>query len=129
MSHPLSKERSSRCFRRHGQQNPCRISGPLQYVCTNSLPTACWDAWKTHLRQLNRKNNMASGTETRVEEYVLTANVCLQKTLAANAPLWIISLDLSKAFDKIDRNALCAVLGQHRISKELIWILQCVYYG
>ncbi len=65
----------------------------------------------------------------RIEEHILTANVRLQKTLAANAPLWIISLDLSKAFDKIDWNALWAALGQHGISKHLIWILQCVYYG
>ena len=51
----------------------------------------------------------------RIEEHLLTANVCLQKTLAANAPLWIIRLDLSKAFDKIDWNALWPALGQHAI--------------
>ena len=61
----------------------------------------------------------------RIEEHLLTANVCLQKTLAANTPLWIISLDLSKAFDKVDWNAL----RQHGISEHLIWILQCVYFG
>ena len=42
----------------------------------------------------------------RIEEHLLTANVCLQKTLAANTPLWIISLDLSKTFDKVDWNGL-----------------------
>ena len=65
----------------------------------------------------------------RIEEHRLTANVCLQKTLAASTPLWIISLDLSKAFDKIDWNALWSALRQHGISEHLIWILQCVYYG
>ena len=65
----------------------------------------------------------------RIEEHLLTANVCLQKTLAASTPLWIISLDLSKAFDKIDWNALWSALRQHGISEPLIWILQCVYYG
>ncbi|MCV6574647.1 MAG: reverse transcriptase family protein, partial [Cohaesibacter sp.] len=65
----------------------------------------------------------------RIEEHLLTANICLQKTLAANVPLWIISLDLSKAFDKIDWNALWTSLGQHGISEHLIWILQCIYYG
>ena len=63
------------------------------------------------------------------EEHLLTANVCLQNTLAANTPLWIISLDLSKAFDKVDWNALWTALGQHGISEHLIWILQCVYFG
>ena len=44
---------------------PAALSGPLQtYVCcTNSLPTSCWDTWKTQLRHLNRKNKMASGRE------------------------------------------------------------------
>ena len=50
---------------------------------------------------------------TRIEEHLLTANVSLQKTLAASAPLWIISLDLSKACDKIDWNALWSALRQH----------------
>ena len=65
----------------------------------------------------------------RIEEHLLTANVCLQKTLAANTPLWIISLDLSRAFDKVDWNALWTALGRHGISEHLIWILQCVYFG
>ena len=65
----------------------------------------------------------------RIEEHLLTANVCLQKNLAANAPLWIIILDLSKAFDKIDWNALWTALGRHEISGHLVWIFQCVYYG
>ena len=65
----------------------------------------------------------------RIEEHLLTANLCLQKTLAANTPLWIISLDLSKAFDKVDWNALWTALRQHGISEHLIWILQCVYFG
>ena len=65
----------------------------------------------------------------RIEEHLLTANVCLQKTLAASAPLWIISLDRSKAFDKVDWNALWSALRQHGISEHLIFILQGVYYG
>ena len=65
----------------------------------------------------------------RMEEHLLTANVCLQKTLAANTPLWIISLDLSKAFDKVDWNAPWTALRQHGTSEHLIWILQAVYFG
>ena len=64
----------------------------------------------------------------RIEEHLLTAKVCLQKTLAASAPLWIISLDLSKAFHKIDWNALWSALRQHGTSEHLIWILQCAPY-
>ena len=51
------------------------------------------------------------------------------KTLAANTSLWVISLDLSKAFDKVDWTALWTALRQHGISEHLVWILQCVYFG
>ena len=47
----------------------------------------------------------------------------VQKTIAASAPLWIISLDLSKAFDKVDWNALWAALRQHRIPEHLIFYI------
>ena len=81
------------------------------------------------MRQVNRNNNMVSGREGRIEEHLLTANVCLQKTSAANTPLWIINLNFSEAFDKIDWNALWTASGQHRISEHLIWIPPCVYFG
>ena len=67
--------------------------------------------------------------QRRIEEHLLTANLCLQKTLAANIPLWIISLDLSKAFDKVNWEALWAALMQHGVSQHLVWILQYIYYG
>ena len=35
----------------------------------------------------------------RLGEHLLTANLFLDKTLAANIPVWILSLDLSKIFD------------------------------
>ena len=59
--------------------------------------------------------------QRRIEEHLLTANLCLQKTMEANIPLWIISLDLSKAFDKAN--------WEHGVSQYLVWILQCIYYG
>ena len=67
--------------------------------------------------------------QRRIEEHLLTANLCLQRTLVANIPLWIISLDLSKAFDKVNWEALWAALMQHGVSQHLVWILQCMYYG
>ena len=126
ISHRPGKIHFSRCFRRQGQLSPCPISGPLQiYVCCiNSLHASCWDARKTHLRQRNRFRQ-----GKRIKEHLLTANLCLQKTFAANAPLWIISLDPSKPFDKIDCNAIWSALQQHEISELLIWVLQCLSCG
>ena len=65
----------------------------------------------------------------RIEEHLLTANLCLQTTLAANIPLWIISFDLSKAFDTVDWDAPWPALMQHGVSQHLVWILECIYYG
>ena len=42
----------------------------------------------------------------RLEEHLLTANLFVDKTLAANSPVWRLSLDLSKIFDRGDWGAL-----------------------
>ena len=107
-------------------------------VCSiNCLHTSCWDVFaylmlgrmEDSLEAMQPEEQHGFRQGRRIEEHLLTANVCLQKTLAASTPLWIISLDLSKAFDKIDWNALWSALRQHGISEHLIWILQCVYYS
>ena len=65
----------------------------------------------------------------RLEEHLLTANLFLDKTLAANIPVWILSLDLSKAFDRVDWGALWLALSEHGVSTHLLWILQTLYFG
>ena len=45
----------------------------------------------------------------------VTTNLVLDKTLALDVPMWIVTLDLSKAFDKV--------------SDHMLWVLQCMYYG
>ena len=76
-----------------------------------------------------KRNKRLNDILAEFREHLLTANLCLQKTLAANIPLWIISLDLSKAFDKVNWEAFWAALMQHGVSQHLVWILQCIYYG
>ena len=46
----------------------------------------------------------------RLEEHLLTANLLLDKTLAANSPVVILSLDLSQAFDRVDWGVLWLAL-------------------
>ena len=45
-------------------------------------------------RQPEEQHGFRSGR--RIEEHLLTANIVIDKTLLANVPLWIASLDLSK---------------------------------
>ena len=57
---------------------------------------------------------------------------CILEDLTAKAnewslPLWIVSLDLSKAFDRVDHEALFAALADHGISEHMIMILWRFY--
>ena len=60
---------------------------------------------------------------------LLTAHLFLDKTPAANIPVWILSLDLSKAFDRVDWGALWLALSEHGVSTHLLWILRTLYSG
>ena len=62
----------------------------------------------------------------RLEEHLVTANLMLDKTDAVRIPVWIISLDLSKAFDRVHWPALWRALVD---ADHLVWILQCAYFG
>ena len=63
----------------------------------------------------------------RLEEHLLTATLMISKTLAADVPIWIVSLDLSKAFDRIEWGPLWRALRDQGISDHMIWLLQCLY--
>ena len=63
----------------------------------------------------------------RVEEHLVTTQLVFDKLLRANVPIWIISLDLSKAFDRVHWPALWRALSQQGLSNHLIWILQNLY--
>ena len=40
-----------------------------------------------------------------------------------------MSLDLSKAFDKVKWENLWEALSEHGVSDHMLWVLQCMYYG
>ena len=63
-----------------------------------------------------------------MEEHLLTANLIIDKSFACNLPIWITSLDLSKAFDRVDWDALWDALRHHGVSEHKIWILQVMYH-
>ena len=51
--------------------------------------------------------------------------VVIDKTLLANFPLWIVSLDLSKAFDGTHYGK---AFLRHGVSQHLVWALRLVYW-
>ena len=58
----------------------------------------------------------------RIEEHLLTTNLVLDKTLALDVPVWIVSLDLSKAFDKVKWENLWEALSEHGVSDHMLWV-------
>ena len=44
-------------------------------------------------------------------------------------PVWILSLDLSKAFDRVDSDALWLALSEHGVSSHMLWIIQSLYFN
>ena len=58
----------------------------------------------------------------RLEEHLFTATLFLDKTLAANIRVWILSFDLSKAFDRVDWGVLWLALSEHGVSTHMLWI-------
>ena len=64
----------------------------------------------------------------RLEEHLLTANMIIDNTRQCGMPLWVLSLDLSKAFDRVDWPSLWQALRAHGVSEHIIWILQCLYF-
>ena len=61
----------------------------------------------------------------RIEEHLVTANYVFDKTMLVGTSLWLISLDLSKAFDRVDWQALWTALETHGVSQHLVWIYNC----
>ena len=53
----------------------------------------------------------------------MSANLVIDKLLAVGKPVWIVSLDLSKAFDRVNWSKLWAALASHGVSQHLVWII------
>jgi hypothetical protein len=63
----------------------------------------------------------------RLEEHLLTTTLLLEKCGLHNVPLWIISLDLTKAFDKVIWPALWAALLEQGVPEYLVLAIQRLY--
>ena len=77
------------------------------------------------LEQPEEQHGLCPGR--RIEEHLLTTNILLDKATAAGRTIWIVSLDLSKAFDRVHWPALWAALHDQGVSEHCIWLLQHIY--
>ena len=63
----------------------------------------------------------------RLEEHLLTANLLLDKAAAAGITVWTVSLDLSKAFDRVHWPTLWEALREQGVPEHLVWLLENAY--
>ena len=95
---------------------------------TKTLPTV-------FLQPLDQLRVFTSAHAPKENPYVLSPGeascVCklvIDKLLAVGKRVWIVSLDLSKAFDRVNWFKLWAALASHGVSQHLVWIIQCLYW-
>ena len=66
---------------------------------------------------------------TALGEHLLTATLFLDRTLPANIPVWILSLDLSKIFGRVNWGALWLALSEDGVSMPVLWIFQTLCFS
>ena len=59
-----------------------------------------------------------------MEEHLVTTRLVLDKLSNADVPIWIVSLDLSKAVDRVHWPALWLALSKQGLSEHMIWMIQ-----
>jgi hypothetical protein len=65
----------------------------------------------------------------RIEDALLVAETLISKTLEYHLPLWMVSLDLKKAFDRVHHNALFDALRGQDVDDPTIALLLEIYSG
>ena len=61
------------------------------------------------------------------EQHGFRPALMISRTLAADVPIWIVSLDLCKAIDRIEWGPLWRALRDQGISDHMTWLLQCLF--
>ena len=56
----------------------------------------------------------------RIEEHLVTTNLVIDKSWSVNMPIWMVSVDLSKALDRVHWPSLWRALSQQGISDHMI---------
>ena len=65
--------------------------------------------------------------DKRIEDALLQAEIVIEHSLEFNIPLWLLSMDLRKAFDTVSHEHLLSSLGYHGLDPAYITLLQRLY--
>ena len=81
------------------------------------------------LEACQRQEQRGFHPQGRLEPHLVFANLLVDNFLAINKFVWVISLDLSKAFDKVDWNKLWVALVDEGVSEHIAWIMHRLYFS
>ena len=65
----------------------------------------------------------------RIEEALLTVDLLVSRATEFSMPVWAASLDMRKAFDRVEHEPLIDALRQHGLKNGYINLIQLLYSG
>ena len=81
------------------------------------------------LFQYQSRDQHAFTPSIRIEDALLCAETAFQYALEFNVPLWVLSMDLRKAFDTVDHAQVFQSLAYHGLDPAYIELLKGLYSG
>ena len=81
----------------------------------------------SHLFQIQSFDQYEFTPGIRIEDVILCAEIVMEYHEEFNMPLWIISMDMRKAFDAIDHIALMRALRSRGLPEEYVSLLSVLY--
>ena len=87
------------------------------------LPTWFQQGLRTRWTVRSLQEQHSFRKQPRIEQHLNTARYVVDRTEAANLPVWRVSLDLGKSFYWIDWDMLGEVLAEQGVSAHSCWII------
>ena len=82
---------------------------------------------RSRLENLQSEDQFGFRSSRSTTHALLVMESMISKSLEWSMPLWIVSIDLRKAFDRIEHRALMAALQAQGLSSEYISLLELLY--
>ena len=76
---------------------------------------------------MNYEDQFGFRTKRSCTHALLAFELILSKGIEYEIPLWIVSIDLKKAFDRVEHNMLFHSLAEQNCDPDLILLLQMLY--
>ena len=104
---------------------------PVAILCLTYklLARLIYDRISKRLEEQQSEDQFGFPPKRSTSHALLILESMISNEIKFNAPVWIISLDLRKAFDRIEHYALFEALRHQRLSEQYINLLQILYSG